>query len=501
MADVNIIIQAQAQQAISEMKRAENGAKSLGKSISRTTGVSNQYGKVVDKNTRGLSTFAKSGLQQTGYQVGDFAVQVGGGTSVLQAFGQQGSQLFGIFGAGGAILGAVVAIVAALGNAYLKSTDQVKDFSKEVDELTTATKTYTDLVKGERTTLNELGNDYFEVTKEVKALHASKIALAQFNLAEQLNQTITSLEGEFNAFGKLARVQQRVNETTDKSSVEYKRLQRSLKLAKTSAFELGTSLGLQNKQTEALMGKFEALSKIDAFAEPVKAAKLLTEISDILIPLMDGADLATRNTVGGIQLVAEQLLRVSGNAKEVAADVPNAFGLIKKDTDALSQGIASSFGQSFKSVVMGTESVKDAFRNMAASIISQLMDVLVIQQLVGGVGTGGKNSGGTGLAGILSKTSKPRGLAIGGSMQRGKPYLVGERGPELFMANSSGSIVPNNKMGGGSGVTVNQTINITTGVAQTVRTEIAQLMPQIAEASKAAVLDAKQRGGNFSRAF
>ena len=496
MADVNIIIQAKAQQAISEMKRAENGAKSLGRSISQTTGVSNQYGKVVDKNTRGLSTFAKSGLQQTGYQVGDFAVQVGGGTSALQAFGQQGSQLFGIFGAGGAILGAVIAIVAALGNAYLKATDQVKDFSEEVDELTTATKTYTDLIKGERTTLNELGNDYFEVTKEVKALHASKIALAQFNLAEQLNQTITALEGEFEAFGKLARVQQSVNDITDKSSKRYKLLQRSLRLAKTSAFELGDSLGLQDKQTEALMGKFEALSEIDAFAEPVKAATLLTEISDFLIPLMDGADLATRNTVGSIQLVAEQLLRVSGNAKKVAEDVPNAFGLIKEDTDALSKGIANSFGQSFKSIMMGTESVKDAFKNMAASIISQLIDVLVIQQLVGSVGTGGAGTG-TGLAGFFSGTGK----AIGGSVQAGSGYMVGERGPELFMPNASGSIIPNNKMGGGSGVVVNQTINITTGVAQTVRTEIAQLMPQIAEASKAAVLDAKQRGGNFSRAF
>ena len=69
------------------------------------------------------------------------------------------------------------------------------------------------------------------------------------------------------------------------------------------------------------------------------------------------------------------------------------------------------------------------------------------------------------------------------------------------MGGRGGNIIPNNKMGGGSGVVVNQTINITTGVAQTVRTEIAQLMPQIAEASKAAVLDAKQRGGNFSRAF
>ena len=407
MADVNIIIQAQAQQAISEMKRAENGAKSLGRSISRTTGVSNQYGKVVDKNTRGLSTFAKSGLQQTGYQVGDFAVQVGGGTSVLQAFGQQGSQLFGIFGAGGAILGAVVAIVAALGNAYLKSTDQVKDFSEEVDELTTATKTYTDLVKGERTTLEELGKDYFNVTKEVKALHASKIALAQFNLKEQLNQTITALEGEFDAFGKVARAQQSVNDITDKSSQRYKILQRSLRLAKNSAFELGDSLGLQDKQTEALMGKFEAMSKIDAFAEPVEAATLLTEISDSLMSVMDGADVGTRRTIERMQALAAELLKINANAAVVAAEVPNAFGLIKKDTDALSQGIASSFGQSFKSVVMGTESVKDAFRNMAASIISQLMDVLVIQQLVGGVGTGGKNSGGTGLAGILSKTSKP----------------------------------------------------------------------------------------------
>jgi len=494
MADVNIIIQAKAQQAISEMKRAENGAKSLGRSISRTTGFSNQYGKVVDKNTRGLSTFAKSGLQQTGYQVGDFDVQVGGGTSVLQAFGQQGSQLFGSVGAGGAILGAGTAIVAALGNAYLKSTDMVKDFSEEIDELTTATKTYTDLVKGERTTLQDLGRDYFEVTEEVKALHASKIALAEFNLKEQLNQTINALRGEFDAFGQVARAQERVNKITNKSSVEYKRLQRQLRLSKTNAFELGESLGLQREQTEALISKFEALSTIDAFGEPLKAATLLTEIADMLIPLMDGADLATLKTVGSIQLMAEQFLKVKANADIVKTEIPNTFGLIKKDTDRLSQGIANSFGQSSKSVIMGTASVKDAFKNMAAAIISQLIDVLIIQRLVGTVGTGG--SGGTGIAGFLSGTR-----AVGGQVTTGQSYLVGENGPELFRPSASGTIVPNNKMGGGAGVVVNQTINVSTGVAQTVRTEIATLMPQIAEASKAAVLDAKQRGGNFSRAF
>ena len=46
-----------------------------------------------------------------------------------------------------------------------------------------------------------------------------------------------------------------------------------------------------------------------------------------------------------------------------------------------------------------------------------------------------------------------------------------------------------------------QTINVTTGVQQTVRAEILGMMPQIASASKAAVLDAKRRGGSFGGSF
>jgi hypothetical protein len=79
--------------------------------------------------------------------------------------------------------------------------------------------------------------------------------------------------------------------------------------------------------------------------------------------------------------------------------------------------------------------------------------------------------------------------------------MVGERGPELFIPNSQGSIVPNSRMGGGGGVTVNQTINVSTGVQQTVRAEIATLMPQIANAAKGAVADARQRGGGFSKSL
>jgi phage-related minor tail protein len=78
--------------------------------------------------------------------------------------------------------------------------------------------------------------------------------------------------------------------------------------------------------------------------------------------------------------------------------------------------------------------------------------------------------------------------------------MVGERGPEIIVPSRNGSVVPNNQLGGG-GVTVVQNINITTGVQQTVRAEIKSLMPQIADSAKAAVLDARRRGGSYGSAF
>jgi hypothetical protein len=158
-------------------------------------------------------------------------------------------------------------------------------------------------------------------------------------------------------------------------------------------------------------------------------------------------------------------------------------------------------------VIQGTTSVKDAFKSMAASIISDMIRMAIQQQVtgvlagaLGGVfggmfGGGGGISGGAGTAGVYY----PAPRAMGGQVNKNTPYIVGERGRELFVPNQSGSIVPNNQIGGG--VVVNQTINLSTGVQQTVRAEMTNMLPQIAQAAKGAVLDAKRRGGSFSAAF
>jgi hypothetical protein len=57
-------------------------------------------------------------------------------------------------------------------------------------------------------------------------------------------------------------------------------------------------------------------------------------------------------------------------------------------------------------------------------------------------------------------TSNPFGRAVGGTVNKGQTYLVGERGPELLTMPGSGSVTPNHKIGGasggsGGGVTIN----------------------------------------------
>lgn len=53
--------------------------------------------------------------------------------------------------------------------------------------------------------------------------------------------------------------------------------------------------------------------------------------------------------------------------------------------------------------------------------------------------------------------------AAGGPVTSGTPYLVGEQGPELMIPNQSGTIIPNNRLGGESGTNVSINININAG--------------------------------------
>lgn len=84
--------------------------------------------------------------------------------------------------------------------------------------------------------------------------------------------------------------------------------------------------------------------------------------------------------------------------------------------------------------------------------------------------------------------------ADGGPVSAGQTYLVGERGPELFVPKQSGTIVPNHALGSG-GVVVNQTVNVGQGVS---RAEVFQAVTAANNALKAELLRSRSREGAFA---
>ena len=114
---------------------AEQSAKqldALAQSSTKADTAVTKTGAAAEKATPKMSGFGTK-AQQAGYQIQDFVVQVQGGTSVFVAFGQQASQLAGVLGPGGAVLGAVIALGAAVGGVLYKSMGNAKLSAEELE--------------------------------------------------------------------------------------------------------------------------------------------------------------------------------------------------------------------------------------------------------------------------------------------------------------------------------------------------------------------------------
>jgi hypothetical protein len=179
-------------------------------------------------------------------------------------------------------------------------------------------------------------------------------------------------------------------------------------------------------------------------------------------------------------------------------DLADAAKDVQKNMESAAVRGIKSLEDALVGITTGTSSAKDAFRAMASSIVADLARIAIQKNITGQIAAGmGGASGGN----IFASIGRAFGgfFANGGRPPRNKVSVVGERGAELFVPDGvSGTIVPN---GGGGQVTVNQTINLSTGVSQTVRTEVMNMLPQIQAASQAAIVDAKRRGGSFASAF
>ena len=194
------------------------------------------------------------------------------------------------------------------------------------------------------------------------------------------------------------------------------------------------------------------------------------------------------------------------------------------------EGIGNAFAQSFQGLISGTmtakealgsffKSVADMFLEMAAQIIAKQITMIILQTILTALGgaTGGTQSAGSAAGAKAFGGSGPKfnpgafsmpklaGRAAGGPVTSQQPYMVGERGPELFVPGTGGSVVNNNDlrsaMGGGSNGSKAPVLNMkfeTTSINGVEYVSRDQLESAMAVTRRQAANDGASRGMNMT---
>lgn len=155
----------------------------------------NQNGEVLSRDATSWQRWARGGVQNAGYQVADFAVQVQGGTSAIVAFGQQAPQFLGMFGAFGAAAGAVVAIMAAVASYFVLTSGEAATLQDSVDELEKSVRKYGDSLDLIRN--KDLDEEFGNLAEQVRGVTAATVELDRAMLLSNLQKSIKQIREEF----------------------------------------------------------------------------------------------------------------------------------------------------------------------------------------------------------------------------------------------------------------------------------------------------------------
>lgn len=475
---VNIRLEAQ-DNASAKLKNVRNEVDKVGASAKTTAA----QAKGLQDGVSGVGRNAG----MAGIQVQQFVGQLQGGVNPMVALSQQSADLG--FALGVPLAGAIVSIAAVIAGTLIPSLMQAEqsfaDLRKEAEgvgiglnQLPTKITEQNLLLLG--TTAGQAGTKVQDLQKQLQKLKGDLI----------IAQAVGDNADEFSDLG------------TNVETTEAEIAKLELELAKANV-----QLDIANKNvmnfSDALYGQYkraqDAKNAITNYYDGIKAANV--NDVDHLATLRNKAEAlkAQINPLYAYNQAVQEYERMAANqlisdeqlaiAKEKLRDrllgVKDSLDIVNLSMKDIKKSGIQSLEDGLVGLIDGTKSVKDAFKDMARSVISSLIRMQIQQSITAP------------LAQAMGLSVGAR--AIGGPVSAGKPYLVGERGPELIVPHSSGNVIPNNELG--TTAPVNVTLNISTGVAQTVRTEIANLLPQITNATKAAVVDARRRGGSFAGAF
>ena len=160
-----------------------------------------------------------------------------------------------------------------------------------------------------------------------------------------------------------------------------------------------------------------------------------------------------------LRATGQATIKISKEGKDAQKTFAYGWDKAFSDYKEAAFNAAAEGGQAFQTFSKGMESAIDSFvetgkisfASLTESILKDLLKIALRKQMLnlmdmstGGVGT------------LISAGMKFFGFADGGDPPVGVPSMVGERGPELFIPKTAGTIVPNNMLrGNDTGPTIN----------------------------------------------
>ena len=264
-------------------------------------------------------------------------------------------------------------------------------------------------------------NKNFEVTKKLKEQEAAKLSLLEqqrLSMARNIEymQTMASIEGEI----------------------------AKAKMQSVVIYGIGTEE--QKKMTVDFMGlQTEAAIKIATLKKRLEGETNTNVRKDLETRIkFEEEYYKKRGQLLELQYENEKLLQQSGiagarAAYEAIAQSMTPYMMAQNQVNAL-------WGNMSSAIDNFVENGKFSFSDFATSIIKDLLKIemkaaaMNLWKIMGAGGGGG--------GGFWSSVGSILGFANGGSPPVGKPSIVGEKGPELFVPKSAGTIIPNGATGG-----------------------------------------------------
>ncbi|HHL3802453.1 TPA: tail protein (tape measure) [Klebsiella pneumoniae] len=356
---VYIEIEADVAKLLTGQQQANKALDNIGDNAQKTSGQFKKLDTQLNATSKVMSSGLKGSVQQAGYQIQDFIVQVQGGQSALVAFSQQGSQLAGAFGPGGAIVGALIALGTVVAGTLISSLNGGKS---AMDALKDAAERMNDVISISTQGIAALSDKYANLAR----VNATAATLLRNQAAIEYNQAISKIPkaigdaaDSFLSFGDKAisafgggyasidgfndRLKS-LNITTDDYKSAMNQAYGAGQAFSATANSIGNTVGAVASRLgiseEAAFGLTKQLADLSDNPSPQALQTLALRIGDMIS--------SSKNAKPELVELYNKIVDLSTGASQAAFN----FEMLKKSTDNLTGGQKSLIQQSERNLAL-----------------------------------------------------------------------------------------------------------------------------------------------------